>query len=78
MTAKKEIEALAEKAGLHPDSIGRSRKEPGTWILKRSFFYTHGYSAEKMADRLRQPTRGSLSSAPAPSGIPGRPSPTLK
>ena len=53
MATKKEIEALVEKAGLHPESIGKSTKQPGTWILKRSFFYTHGYSAEKMADRLK-------------------------
>ena len=53
MTTKKEIEALVQKANLHPDSIGRSRKEPGKWILKRSFFYTHGNSAHKMAEALK-------------------------
>ena len=53
MATKKEIEALVQKANLHPDSISRSRKEPGTWILKRSFFYTHGNSAHKMADVLK-------------------------
>ena len=53
MTTKKEIQALVEKAGLHPDSIGKSRKQPGTWILKRSFFYTHGNSAYKIADALK-------------------------
>jgi len=53
MATKKEIEALIQKANLWPDSIARSRKEPGAWILKQTFFYTHGNSAHKMADALK-------------------------
>ena len=53
IATKKEIEALIQKANLHPDSISKSRKEPGVWVLKRTFFYTHGYSAHKMADALK-------------------------
>jgi len=53
MATKKEIEALIQKANLHTDSIGKSRKEPGAWILKKTFFYTHGCSAHKMADALK-------------------------
>jgi len=53
MATKKEIEALIQKANLWPDSIARSRKEPGAWIMKQTFFYTHGNSAHKMADALK-------------------------
>ena len=53
MATKKEIEAPVEKANMHPDSIGKSRKEPGTWILKKTFFHTHGQSAHKTADALK-------------------------
>ena len=53
MKTKKEIEALVEKAGLRSTHIGRSRKEPGIWILKKTFFYTNGCTAQKIADALK-------------------------
>ncbi len=49
---KNEIKAKIEAQGVRIDTLGKNRD--GNWIIRRGFFYTNGFTSEKLASAVKE------------------------